>query len=76
MISFIVCLVVLIAGYFVYGAIVDRVFGPDDRETPEIRINDGVDFVAMPRWKLFLILYLMIDDSLYNFFDFDIFALR
>ena len=55
MISFFVCLVVLIAGYFVYGAIVTKVYGPDDRETPAVRINDGVDFVVMPRWKLFLI---------------------
>ncbi|MCR5556028.1 MAG: carbon starvation protein A [Butyrivibrio sp.] len=55
MISFIVCFAVLVAGYFIYGALVDRVFGPDDRDTPAVRINDGVDFVAMPRWKLFLI---------------------
>ncbi|WP_026495753.1 carbon starvation CstA family protein [Butyrivibrio sp. WCD3002] len=55
MISFFVCLGVLIAGYFVYGAIVTKIYGPDDRETPAVRINDGVDFVVMPKWKLFLI---------------------
>lgn len=55
MISFLVCLAVLIGGYFVYGRIVEGVYGPDDRETPAVRINDGVDFVVMPKWKLFLI---------------------
>ena len=34
MISFILCLLLLIAGYFTYGKIVDKTFGPDDRETP------------------------------------------
>jgi carbon starvation protein CstA len=55
MISFFVCLGVLIAGYFVYGAVVTKTYSPDDRETPAVRINDGVDFVVMPKWKLFLI---------------------
>ena len=55
MISFIVCLAVLIGGYFVYGRIVEKIYGPDDRQTPAVRINDGVDFVVMPKWKLFLI---------------------
>ena len=55
MISFFVCLTVLIAGYFIYGRFVEKIFGPDDRQTPAVRINDGVDFVVMPKWKLFLI---------------------
>ncbi|MBQ1492098.1 MAG: carbon starvation protein A [Blautia sp.] len=55
MISFIVCLVILIAGYLFYGKYVDSVFNPDDRETPAVAINDGVDYVVMPQWKLFLI---------------------
>ena len=50
MISFILCLLLLIAGYFTYGKIVDKTFGPDDRETPAVRINDGVDYVVLPQW--------------------------
>ena len=34
---------------------VDNTFGTDDRETPAVRINDGVDYVVMPQWKLFLV---------------------
>ena len=47
MISFLLCLAILIGGYFVYGKIVDNTFGPDDRETPAVRINDGVDYVVL-----------------------------
>ena len=55
MISFLLCLAVLICGYFTYGKLVDRTFGPDDRETPAVAINDGVDYVVLPQWKLFLV---------------------
>lgn len=55
MISFILCLALLIVGYLTYGKVVDNTFGPDDRETPAVRINDGVDYVVMPQWKLFLV---------------------
>ena len=39
MISFLLCLALLIGGYFTYGSLVDRTFGPDDRETPAVKIN-------------------------------------
>lgn len=55
MLSFFICLALLLGGYFVYGKMVDNTFGTDDRETPAVRINDGVDYVVMPQWKLFLV---------------------
>ncbi|MBO6164237.1 MAG: carbon starvation protein A [Lachnospiraceae bacterium] len=55
MISFILCFVILICGYLFYGKYVDGIFNPDDRETPAVAINDGVDYVVMPEWKLFLV---------------------
>lgn len=60
MISFIICLAVLVLGYFIYGRIVERVFGPDDRKTPVQRLNDGVDYIALPNWKIFMIQFLNI----------------
>ena len=55
MLSFLICLVLILASYFTYGKIVDNTFAPDDRETPAVAINDGVDYVVLPAWKLFLV---------------------
>ena len=55
MISFIVALVVLLVGFFTYGKLTEKVFGPDDRQTPAISINDGVDCIPMKTWKALLI---------------------
>ena len=55
MVSFLICLVILICGYLFYGKTVDKIMAPDDRETPAVAINDGVDYVVMPHWKLFLV---------------------
>ena len=55
MISFLICLVLLVVCYFTYGKFVDATFAPDDRETPAVAINDGVDYVVLPAWKLFMI---------------------
>jgi len=60
MISFIISLVALVLGYFIYGAIVERVMRPDDRETPAVRLADGVDYVVLPTWKVFMIQFLNI----------------
>mgnify|MGYP005894972815 CR=1 FL=1 len=61
MITLLISLAVLIGGYFVYGLIADRVFGTDpSRPTPAMTDADGVDFVPMPTWKVFLIQFLNI----------------
>lgn len=61
MISFTIALAVLIAGYFTYGKFVSRVFGQDPaRITPVHTRADGVDFVPLPTWKIFLIQFLNI----------------
>ena len=46
MISFLLCLALLIIGYFVYGKIVDNTFGPDDRETPAVH-NGGAQVTQL-----------------------------
>ena len=55
MTTFIIGLVILIVGGFAYGAFCEKVFGPDDRPTPAITMNDGIDFVPMNKWKNSLI---------------------
>jgi carbon starvation protein CstA len=60
MISFIVSLVALVLGYFIYGKFVEKVFGPDDRPTPAVAKADGVDFIVLPSWKIFMIQFLNI----------------
>lgn len=61
MISFTIALVLLVVGYFTYGIFVSKVFGQDPkRPTPVQTMADGVDFVALPTWKIFLIQFLNI----------------
>lgn len=61
MISFTTALLLLIGGYFTYGLFVEKVFGADkNRKTPAITNADGVDFVPMSWWKIFLIQFLNI----------------
>ena len=55
MISLLLSLAVLLAGYLIYGRLVDRVFAPDDRQTPAVAVNDGVDCVPMKPWKAYLV---------------------
>ena len=55
MISLFLSFAVLVAGYFLYGRVVERVFGPDDRKTPAYTKQDGVDFLPLPTWKAFLV---------------------
>ena len=60
MVTFTLALIILIVGYFTYGALVNRIFGPDDRKTPAITKADGVDFIPLPTWKIFMIQFLNI----------------
>lgn len=61
MLSFTICLLALIAGYFIYGRFVERLFGPDStRKTPALTKADGVDYIPMPTWKIFMIQFLNI----------------
>ncbi|MDL2236562.1 carbon starvation protein A [Christensenellaceae bacterium OttesenSCG-928-K19] len=55
MVTFLLSIALLIAGYFTYGKIVDRIFKPDNRATPATAQQDGVDYVPMGNKKIFLI---------------------
>lgn len=61
MFSFLLCIIALIAGYAIYGAFVDKVFAPDPKRiTPAVSKADGVDYVPLPTWKVFMIQFLNI----------------
>ena len=56
MITFIVCLTLLVTAYFTYGKYLERQAGADDSlPTPAFRMEDGVDYMKLPRWRVFLI---------------------
>ncbi|MBN2813121.1 MAG: carbon starvation protein A [Bacteroidales bacterium] len=61
MITFIVAIVALILGYLFYSRIIERIAGVDtSRPTPVHSLNDGVDYMPLPWWRLFLIQFLNI----------------
>ena len=61
MTSFLIALAVLIGGYIVYGAVVERIVGVDPkRPMPAETKRDGVDFMPLPTWRVFLIQFLNI----------------
>ncbi|MGO3345863.1 MAG: carbon starvation CstA family protein [Marinomonas sp.] len=56
MMMFLFCVAVLIAGYFIYGTFVEKVFGiKENRTTPAFSKGDGVDFVPMSNKKIYLV---------------------
>jgi len=55
MITFFISLVLLVVGYATYGKLVEKAFKPDDRPTPARELADGVDFVEMKPWRIFLV---------------------
>lgn len=61
MFSFLFSIVILVLGYVIYGKISERIFGIDSsRKTPAIANPDGVDYVLLPWWRVFLIQFLNI----------------
>lgn len=60
MITLLISIIALILGYFLYGKFVERVFGPDGRATPAHTKADGIDFIVLPTWKIFMIQFLNI----------------
>lgn len=61
MVSFLIALAVLIGGYFLYGTFVEKILDIDEtRKTPAYTLKDGVDYMPMPTWKVFLIQFLNI----------------
>lgn len=60
MITFTLSLILLVLGYFFYGKFVEHCFSPDDRVTPAVSKADGVDFMVLPGWKVFMIQFLNI----------------
>lgn len=61
MITFFIALAVLIVGYLIYGKFIEKLFGADPkRETPAVTMADGVDYVPMKPWRIFLIQFLNI----------------
>ncbi|MGN0070113.1 MAG: carbon starvation protein A [Prevotella sp.] len=60
MISFALSLLALVVGYMFYGRYIASIFGPDNRPTPALAKADGVDYIALPGWKIFMIQFLNI----------------
>lgn len=56
MLFFLACVALLILGYLTYGVLVEKIFGIEPkRQTPCMTREDGVDYIAMPTWKVFFI---------------------
>ncbi len=56
MITFIVCFALLVTAYFTYGRYLEKLADVDpERATPVQRLEDGVDYIRLPRWRVFLI---------------------
>lgn len=61
MTAFLIALAVLIAGYFVYSLIIDKLMATRaDAPVPALTMTDGVDYIPLPTWKVFLIQFLNI----------------
>ena len=61
MITFLVSIAALVAGYFLYGKFIDNYFGADrNRTTPAVSKEDGIDYKVLSPWRIFIIQFLNI----------------
>ena len=61
MVTFSIALVLLVVGYIIYGKYINKLFDPDpSRKTPALTMTDGVDYIPLPTWKIFMIQFLNI----------------
>ena len=61
MVTFVIALIALVLGYVFYGKFIERMFGADpNRDVPAKSMADGVDYIAMPTWKAYMIQFLNI----------------
>ena len=61
MITFVIALLLLVFGYLIYGRLIERMVEVDpNRPTPATTMADGVDYVPMKPWRIFLIQFLNI----------------
>lgn len=61
MITFLIALVALVVGFVLYGTLVEKIFGIEpERKTPALTKTDGVDYVPMKPWRIFLVQFLNI----------------
>ena len=67
MTTFLIGLAILIIGGFLYGSFVERIFKPDDRQTPAVKLEDGVDYVPMSKWKNALWMSSALSDHLLSY---------
>ena len=74
MATFLVGLVILLVGGYLYGVFVERIFKPDDRKTPAVQMEDGIDYVPMSKWKNALINLLNIAGSGHRSFPSELFC--
>ena len=62
MVSFLLAIVLLLLGYLLYSKVIERIVEVDpDRPTPAVAHPDGVDYVPMKPWRIYLIQFLKTD---------------
>ncbi len=56
MFTFLIAIILLIAAYFTYGKFVERYFGASEaNETPVKKMADGVDYIEMKPWRMYVV---------------------